>query len=164
MSEIEAVRSAQVRASMQHSLFGGGGLMMLTRHSDPALRDILKAARTIAVVGHSDKPNKPSYQIANYLRRAGYKVYPVNPTVKTIDGEPSYPSLADVPEPIDIVDVFRNSRHLPEVVEEAIAVGAKVVWAQLGVSSEQAERRAAEAGMTLIENNCIKVTHMYLMR
>ena len=138
--------------------------MTLTRHSDAELRDILKSARTIAVVGHSDNPDKPSYEIASYLRRAGYKVYPVNPMVENIDGEKSYASLAEVPEPIDIVDVFRNSRHLPGVVADANIVGAKVVWAQLGVSSEEAEVLAASAGITLIQNNCIKVTHMFLMR
>jgi predicted CoA-binding protein len=138
--------------------------MTTTRIPDAQLRDILTTARTIAVVGHSDDPSRVSYQIAQYLRRAGYKVYPVNPTVQTIDGEISYPSLTAVPEPIDIVDVFRRSEFLPDVVEDAIAAGAKVVWAQQGISNEAAARRAAEAGITLIQNNCIKVTHMYLLR
>lgn len=138
--------------------------MTTTRIPDAQLRDILATARTIAVVGHSNDPGRVSYQIAQYLRRAGYKVYPVNPTVQTIDGEISYPSLTAVPEPIDIVDVFRRSEFLPDVVEDAIAAGAKVVWAQQGISNEDAARRAAEAGITLIQNNCIKVTHMYLLR
>jgi predicted CoA-binding protein len=138
--------------------------MTTTRLSDAQMREILATARTIAVVGHSDDPSRTSYQIAQYLRRVGYKVYPVNPTVETIDGEISYPSLAAVPEPIDIVDVFRRSEFLPGVIEDAIAAGAKVVWAQLGISNEDAARMAAEAGITLIENNCIKVTHMYLLR
>ncbi len=137
--------------------------MTTLRYSDTQLRDILQNARTIAVVGHSADPSRTSYQIAQYLRGAGYKVIPVNPTVETIDGEISYPSLAAVPEPIDIVDVFRRSEFLPDVVEDAIAAGATVVWAQLGVSSEAAARRAAEAGITLIESNCIKVTHRHLM-
>lgn len=138
--------------------------MTQTRPSETQMRDILSTARTIAVVGHSDDLAKPSYTIANYLRRMGYTVYPVNPTVQTIDGERSYASLADVPEPIDIVNVFRNSRHLPGVVDDAIAVGAKVVWAQLGVENDDAVRRADEAGITLIQDNCIKVTHVMLMR
>lgn len=137
--------------------------MTLTQVNDAHLRDILQNAQRIAVVGHSDDPGRPSYQIAQYLRRAGYTVYPVNPTLAIIDGERSYPSLAALPAPVDIVDVFRRSEYLPDVVKDAIAVGAKVVWAQLGVSSEAAARLAAEAGITLIQNNCIKVTHMRVM-
>src|SRR5512147_1469340 len=98
--------------------------------NDTALRDLLASARVIAVVGHSDKPHRTSYQIAQYLRRAGYTVYAVNPEVETIDGEPSYASLHDVPEAIDIVNVFRRSEFLAGVVDEAAAVGAKAVWAQ----------------------------------
>jgi uncharacterized protein len=138
--------------------------MTITRHTDAQLREFLQSARTIAVVGHSDNPGRASYQIAQYLRQAGYKVYAVNPTVETIDSQPSYPSLADVPEPIDIVDVFRRSEFLPGVVEDAIAAGVKVMWAQLGVSSDEAARIADEAGITLIQNNCIKVSHIRVMR
>lgn len=134
--------------------------MTLTRLTDAQLREILQNANRIAVVGHSDDPGRPSYQIAQYLRRVGYTVYPVNPTIATIDGERSYPSLAALPVPVDIVDVFRRSEHLADVVKDAIAVGAKVVWAQLGVSSDAAAQLAAEAGITLIQNNCIKVSHM----
>jgi hypothetical protein len=138
--------------------------MTLTRLTDAQLRDILQTARRIAVVGHSDDPGRPSYQIAHYLRRAGYTVYPVNPTLATIDGEQSYSSLAVLPAPVDIVDVFRRSEYLTDVVKDAIAVGAKVVWAQLGISDDAAARLAAQAGITLIQNNCIKVTHMRVMR
>ena len=134
--------------------------MTLTHVTDAQLRDLLQSAHRIAVVGHSADPGRPSYQIAQYLRRAGYTVYPVNPTIATIDGERSYPSLAALPVPVDIVDVFRRSEYLADVVKDAIAVGAKVVWAQLGVSSDAAARLATEAGITLILNNCIKVTHM----
>jgi predicted CoA-binding protein len=138
--------------------------MTLTRFTDAELHGILQSARRIAIVGHSDDPKRPSYQIAQYLRRAGYIVYPVNPTLATIDGERSYPSLATLPVTVDIVDVFRRSEYLADVVKDAIAVGAKVVWAQLGVSSDAAAHLAAEARITLIQNNCIKVTHMRLMR
>lgn len=134
--------------------------MTLTQITDAQLRDILQSAQRIAVVGHSDDPGRPSYQIAQYLRRAGYTVYPVNPTIATVDGERVYPSLAALPVPVDIVDVFRRSEYLADVVKDAIAIGAKVVWAQLGVSSDAAAHLAAEAGITLIQNNCIKVTHM----
>ena len=137
--------------------------MTMTRLTDAQLHDILQSARTIAVVGHSDNPGRTSYQIARYLRQVGYKVYPVNPTIQTIDGEPSYPSLTALPETVDIVDVFRRSEFLPDVVEDAIAAKAKIVWAQLGIINDDAARRAAEAGITLIQNNCIKVTHMRLI-
>ncbi len=127
------------------------------------LRDILTSARTIAVVGHSDNPMRTSYQIAQALKRFGYTVYPVNPTVQTIDGEPCYASLKDVPEPIDIVDVFRRSEYLEQVVQEAIEVGAKVVWAQLGVADDHAAALAEQAGLKIVMDNCIKVTHMQLV-
>lgn len=127
------------------------------------LRAMLGDARVIAVVGHSDKPFRTSYQIAQYLRNAGYKVYPVNPTVEQIDGEKSYASLAEVPEPIDIVDVFRRSEYLEGVVEEAAKANAKAVWAQLGVASEGAASKAEEAGLDLVMDRCIKVDHQRLM-
>ncbi len=129
---------------------------------DTQLRELLAKARVIAVVGHSDKPHRTSYQIARYLRRAGYRVIPVNPTVNSIDGEPAYPTLADVPEPIDIVNVFRRSEHLPGIVEAAAAVGAKAVWAQLGVYHEAAARFAEEAGLLLVMDRCIKIEHRRL--
>lgn len=127
------------------------------------MRTILKQARVIAIVGHSDKPERTSYQIGQYLRRAGYTIYPVNPTVDTINGQRSYPTLEAVPEPVDIVNVFRRSEHLADIVEEAIGIDAPTVWAQLGVASEEAAARAQEAGVTLIMNTCIKVVHMQVM-
>jgi uncharacterized protein len=127
-----------------------------------AMRAVLANARVIAVVGHSDKPYRTSYRIAQYLRHAGYTVYPVNPTVETISGQPSYASLADVPEPIDIVNVFRRSEHLPEVVDEAIAAGAKAVWAQLGVVDEAARQKALDAGLDVAMDACIKIEHTRL--
>ncbi|QPC85153.1 CoA-binding protein [Phototrophicus methaneseepsis] len=126
------------------------------------MRDVLAQARTIAVVGHSDNPGRTSYQIARYLRNAGYTVYPVNPTVREIDGQPSYASLADVPEPIDIVNVFRRSEYVADVVDEAIDVGAKAIWTQLGVVDNAAGQRALEAGIDVAMNRCIKVEHARL--
>lgn len=136
--------------------------MLLTR-DDQALRELLSTARVIAVVGHSDKPHRTSYQIAGYLRRVGYTVYPVNPEVQQIDGQPCYPSLKDVPEPIDIVDVFRRSEYLAGVVEAAAAVGAKSVWAQLGVYSDEAARIAEAVHLPLVMDACIKVEHRRLI-
>ncbi len=130
--------------------------------NDARMRTVLQNARTIAVVGHSDNPARTSYQIAQYLRRVGYTVYPVNPTVAEIDGERSYASLADVPQPIDIVNIFRRSEHVAGVVQDAIAVGAGAVWAQLGVMDDDARHRALAAGLDVAMNRCIKVDHARL--
>ncbi|MCA9914489.1 MAG: CoA-binding protein [Anaerolineae bacterium] len=130
--------------------------------SDEQMREVLANAKTIAVVGHSDKFYRTSYQIAEYLRRAGYKVYPVNPTVATINGEKSYASLHEIPEPIDIVNVFRRSEHVAAIVQEAIDVGAKAVWTQLGVVDISARDVALAAGLDVAMDRCIKVEHARL--
>jgi predicted CoA-binding protein len=127
------------------------------------LRELLSKSKVIAVVGHSDKPYRTSYRIAQYLRDAGYKVYPVNPTLSEIDGLPCYPNLAAIPEPIDIVDVFRRSEYLAEVIDEAISVGAKAVWAQLGVVDEEAARKADKSGLGVVMDRCIMVDHELLL-
>jgi uncharacterized protein len=132
--------------------------------NDDAIRELLRNARVIAVVGHSDRPQRTSYQIAQFLKRVGYTIYAVNPTITTVDGEKSYPSLADVPEPIDIVDVFRRSEYLSGVVDDAIAAGAKSVWAQLGVYDAEAERKAEAAGLDIVMDRCIKVEYGRLLR
>lgn len=129
---------------------------------DRTLRQILTRPKTIAVVGHSDKPDRTSYQIAQFLRSVGYKVYPVNPTVQEIDGQRCYASLSEVPEPIDIVNVFRRSQYLAEMVDEAIAVQAKTVWAQIGVADAAAGQRAIDAGLNVVMNACIKVEYLRL--
>ena len=133
-------------------------------HDTPAIRNLLTSARVIAVVGHSDQRYRTSYQIARYLRQVGYTIYPVNPEVATIDGQTCYPSLAEVPEPVDIVNVFRRSEYLAGVVDEAIAVQAKAVWAQLGVESNEAAAKAEAAGLPLVMDMCIKVEHSRLVR
>ncbi|MFW6358071.1 MAG: CoA-binding protein [Chroococcales cyanobacterium] len=121
------------------------------------MEEVLKNSRVIAVVGYSDNPRRTSYSIGQFLEKVGYTVYPVNPTVKEINGKVSYPSLKDVPEAIDIVNVFRRPEYLPEIVEEAIAVNAKTFWAQLGIYSEVAKKRALEAGLNVIMDACIKI-------
>lgn len=136
---------------------------MIISDNDAAKRDLLAKARVIAVVGHSDKPDRDSYRVGQYLRQAGYTVYPVNPAVTEIDGRPSYPTLADVPEPIDIVNVFRRSEHLPEIVDAAVAVGAKAIWAQAGVTHDEAARKAADAGLDVVMDTCIKVEYALLL-
>ncbi|MEP7292059.1 MAG: CoA-binding protein [Chloroflexota bacterium] len=135
-------------------------MSVLKQYDDAAQRAFLANATVIAVVGYSDDPSRTSYQIGGFLRDVGYTVYAVNPMVDEIDGEPVYASLADVPEPIDIVDVFRRSEYLAGLVDEAIAVGAKVVWAQLGVSAAAAAEKGEAAGVAVVMNNCIKVTYL----
>jgi len=120
------------------------------KEDDKARREVLISAKVIAVVGHSDKPERTSYRIAQFLRGVGYKVYPVNPVVSEIDGQPCYSSLKDVPEPVDIVNVFRRSEYLSAIVDEAIAVNAKTVWAQLGVSDELSAQKALDAGLKIV--------------
>ena len=126
------------------------------------LHDLLAAARTIAVVGHSDKPYRDSYMIARYLRAAGYVIYPVNPNLHTINGEQVYSDLRQIPDRIDIVDVFRRAEYLPAIVEDAIAVGARSVWGQFGVMHLAAEQRAQAAGLMVVVDRCIKVEHQRL--
>ncbi|MCB0164541.1 MAG: CoA-binding protein [Anaerolineae bacterium] len=129
--------------------------------SDADLRDLLTGSQVIAMVGESNDHYYTSYQVAQYLKEQGYTVYPVNPNIDQVDGDKSYPSLQAVPEPIDIVDVFRTPEFLDEIVNDAIAVGAKTVWAQLGVVSidEQPERKAMEAGLNVVSNKCIRTEH-----
>ncbi|MEX1071559.1 MAG: CoA-binding protein [Anaerolineales bacterium] len=134
---------------------------MLNRPKD--LQKLLTDARVIAVVGHSDKPHRTSYEIGHYLREAGYKVYAVNPTIQEVDGERAYPTLADVPEPIDIVNVFRRSEYLQAVIDDAIAAGAKAVWAQLGVVDTAAAQKAESSGLQMVMDRCIKVDHGMLI-
>jgi predicted CoA-binding protein len=129
--------------------------------SDEKLRDILEKSSVIAMVGESNDHYYSSYQVAQYLKEMGYTVYPVNPMIKSVEGDRSYPSLSEVPEPIDIVDVFRDPTHLGGIVDEAIAVGAKTLWAQLGVvtSNQEPERKAKEAGLKVVSNRCMRTEH-----
>ncbi len=138
---------------------------MLTSQ-DQIERELLTSARVIAVVGMSNKPERASLQIARFLRAVGYTIYPVNPKLAgaQIDDLAVYPALADVPEPIDIVDVFRRAEFLSEVVDEAIAVRAKAIWGQLGVYDEAAAARARAAGLTVVMDTCIKVSYNRLLR
>lgn len=123
---------------------------------------ILQSARTIAVVGLSGKRYRPSYGVAEYLKREGYRVIPVNPEETEVLGEKSYPDLDSVPGEIDVVDIFRRAEFVPEIVEAAIRKGAKVVWMQEGVIHEEAARRAREAGVTVVMDRCILKDHRRL--
>ena len=121
--------------------------------------EILQQSRTIAVVGLSSKRFRPSYGVAEYMQRSGYRIVPVNPEESEVLGEKSYPDLDSVPEAIDIVDIFRRSEFVPEIVEAAIRKGAKAIWMQEGVIHEEAARRAAEAGLDVVMDRCILKDH-----
>jgi predicted CoA-binding protein len=123
------------------------------------IRRILKASRTIAVVGLSAQWHRPSYFAAKYLQEHGYRVIPVNPAYPEILGEKSYARLADIPEPVDVVDCFRKSAEIPALADQAIAIGAKVLWMQLGVESPEARGRAEAAGLEVVDNRCMKIEH-----
>ncbi|MBF8304806.1 MAG: CoA-binding domain protein [Dehalococcoidia bacterium] len=126
---------------------------------DEDIAEILSKFHKIAMVGLSNNPDKPSYQVAEYLKANGYRVIPVNPAVAEIQGEKSYPSLAAIPEPIEIVDIFRRSEDIPPIVDAAILVKAKVVWMQLGIENEPAANKARQAGLKVVMNRCMKREH-----
>ncbi|HXF57044.1 MAG TPA: CoA-binding protein [Actinomycetota bacterium] len=130
--------------------------------TDQELRSILGSARTIAVVGLSSKPWRHSYQVASYLQAKGYRVIPVNPNETEVLGERAYPSLLEVPEPVDAVNVFRRPEATPEVARQAVQVGAKVLWLQTGVVNDEARRIAEEGGLEVVMGACIMTTHRRL--
>lgn len=123
------------------------------------LSDILSSSKRIAVVGLSDKPNRTSYQVASYMQQAGYEIIPVNPNIEQALGVKAYRSLEEIEGEIDIVNIFRRSSDTFEIVEEAVKVGAKAVWLQLGISNDQAYQVAHDAGLYVVMNSCIKVNH-----
>jgi predicted CoA-binding protein len=123
---------------------------------------ILRATRTIAVIGASSKPDRPSNQVFRYLQRAGYRAIPVNPNEDEVRGEKAYPSLEAVPEPVDLVDVFRRPEYTAEVAHAAVAIQAKTFWLQLGVSNDQAADIAEQGGLTVVMDRCIAVVHSQL--
>ena len=125
----------------------------------PTLRRILKDNRVIAVVGLSAKWHRPSYSVAKYMLDHGYRVIPVNPSYQEVLGQKCYPSLRDIPEKIDIVDCFRRSAEIMPVAEDAIAVGAKVLWMQIGVINEAAAEKARKAGLEVVMDRCIKIEY-----
>jgi uncharacterized protein len=126
--------------------------------------DILASARTIAVVGLSGKRFRPSYGVAEYLQRAGYRIIPVNPYESEVLGEKCYPNLDAVPDKVDIVDIFRRPEFVPEIVEAAIRHGARMVWMQESVVHEAAARRAEAAGLAVVMDRCILKDHRRYLR
>jgi uncharacterized protein len=131
---------------------------MAEEHADE-IRKLLASSRTIAVVGLSSNKSRPSYGVAAYLQRAGYKIIPVNPNESVVLGEPAVARLEDIREKVDIVDVFRRPEFVPEVVESAVAIGAKALWLQEGVIHEAAAKRARDAGLFVVMDLCIFKEH-----
>ena len=127
------------------------------------VRDILEKSKVIAVVGLSPKPERDSHEVAKYLQDQGYRIVPVNPRADTILGEKSYPDLASIPERVDVVDIFRRSDDVPPVVDQAIDIGAKAVWMQLGIVNEDAAAKAREAGLGVVMDRCMLVEHRNLV-
>jgi len=132
--------------------------------SDQELRSILGEAKTIAVVGLSSKPHRDSYGVAEWLQAKGYRIIPVNPNETEVLGEKAYPSLLDVPEKVDVVDVFRRAEYTPEVAEQAVKIGARVLWLQDGIVNEDAWRIAQEGGIDVVMGVCIRTTKRRLER
>ncbi len=126
------------------------------------LRQILADVKTIAVVGLSDKPQRPSYGVASYLQEQGYRIIPVNPNISSVLGEKAYPNLREVPHAVDMVDIFRRPEYVLPIVEDAIAIGAEVVWMQLGIVNQEAAAAAEAAGLTVVMDECTAATHRRL--
>lgn len=126
--------------------------------SDPELRSILGDARTVAVVGLSSNPDRPSYEIAEYLQSKGYRIVPVNPKETEVLGERAYPTLADIPGDVqvDVVDVFRRAEHTPQIAEAAVARGAKVLWLQEGILNDEARQIGEAAGLSVVMGVCMR--------
>ena len=131
-----------------------------TNPPDTVLRELLMSARRIAIVGLSSNPARPSYGVARKMQSAGYTIVPVNPNEREVLGEKAYPSLDAIPDKVDIVDVFRRSEHAPAIAADAVKIGARALWLQVGVASEESARIAA--GLTVVMDDCIAVAHSLL--
>jgi len=131
-------------------------------HDIATLRRILRSAHTIAVVGLSSEWHRPSFFAAKYLQQHGYRVIPVNPRYEKVLGERCYASLADIPDPVDLVDVFRRSEDVLPIAQQAITIGARCLWQQIGVMNLEADRLAREAGLDSVMNRCVKIEHARL--
>jgi len=135
---------------------------MHTNPSDAELKQLMANASTIAIVGASSKPERSSYGIMRKLQSVGYRVIPVNPYETEVLGEHAYPSLSDIPVPVDIVDVFRRSEDTPPIADEAVKIGAKVLWLQSGIENEDAAARAKAGGLTVVMDSCLGTMHAVL--
>lgn len=133
---------------------------ILTQDTD--IKNLLKSSKTIAVVGLSTDPTKPSYEVSAYMQSKGYKIVPVRPGAQEILGEKVYASLSEIPFPIDMVDIFRQREAIPGVVDEAIKVKAKAVWMQLGLEHDEAAQKGANAGLKVVQDRCLLIEHKKL--
>ena len=131
----------------------------MTEKPEPEVTKILQNYRVVAVVGLSSDPGRPSYQVAQYLQNHGYRIIPVNPGCQQVLGEKCYPGLKDIPFPVEVVDIFRKLEEVPAIVRQAIAVGAKVVWLQLGLVDSASARQAREAGLKVVMDRCMGLEH-----
>lgn len=127
--------------------------------ADDPIAELLKSSRTIAIVGLSSRKFRPSYGVAEYLKSAGYRIIPVNPQETEVLGEKSYARLEDIPEKVDVVDIFRRSEFVPEIVDAAIRIGARAVWMQEGVVHAQAAEKAQQAGLFVVMDHCLLKEH-----
>ena len=132
----------------------------MTKRESERITEVLQRAKTIAVVGLTDTPTRPSYGVSHYMQAQGYRIIPVNPNITDWMGEKAYASLLDVPEKIDIVDVFRRSEAVPDVVEQAIQIKAPVIWMQEGVIHEAAAEKARQTGIFVVMDKCILKEHI----
>ena len=137
--------------------------MILSTQQVATIRKILKDSSVIAVVGLSPKPHRPSHQVSRYLMEAGYTIIPVNPGQDSILGLPCYPNLRAIPSPVDTVDIFRRQEEVLPIVEDAIAIGAKYIWMQVGIVNEEAAARAETAGLVVVMDRCTMIDHMNLL-
>jgi len=145
---------------MTSSTFSSGA----SAPSDQKIKDLLSKAHTIAVVGLSSSPSRASYGVSQYMQAAGYRIIPVNPNEREVLGEKAYARLEDVPEKVDVVNVFRRSEFVPAIVDAAIKAGARAIWMQEGVADEAAAERARDAGLFVIMDSCILKEHRRLLR
>ena len=137
--------------------------MAFQNPSPEEIKDLLKQVKTIAVVGLSPKPDRPSFVVARAMQRYGYRIIPVRPATSEVLGEKCYPSLADVPEKIDLVDAFRAAEHIPALVDECLALGVPAIWIQEGIVNEAAAEKARAAGVTVVMDRCIYKDYVGLM-
>lgn len=128
-------------------------------HDEATITRLLDTVKTIAVVGLSSNPDRPGYTVPAYLQKHGYRIIPVNPALQQALGEKAYPDLLSLPEPVDLVQIFRRSEAVPPFVEQAIQIGARAVWMQLGIVNEEAARLAREAGLDVVMDACMMVEH-----
>ncbi len=140
----------------------GGSSPMTVTKDDKDLRRILETVNSVAVVGISDKEDQPNHSVPKYLQSKGYKIYPVNPRLDSVLGEKAYPDLVSIPDPIDVVEIFRRSEAVPEIVDQAIQIGAKYIWMQEGIINESAAETALDAGLEVVMDTCMRATHKRL--